>query len=660
MKPDDAIWQTDLWGTREAAWERCATEAGRRHGVATYWRGDGTLLARSEYFHGVEHGVRERFHESGELAQRGQIADGVRTGRHESFRSISASSERVMEGIHDSIWRFENDYEDDEVVHYTRYFDRDGRRVDRTGERLPELPAGVAATAIYQHGAWIDGRIVRGRWSGAVRRWTGGGVLIEEATFRDGRRTGAFTRWTRRGVVVERGTYIGGRIKDHWLAWPTPVPTNAVAESGNELHWVLDGSRWNDEGRLIEHRNVVDGVLHGEALAWNADGVLIARSHYANGLLDGTAERFFADGTLMSSVTYVAGVETGTRVLVRRPDEEPSDFPICNPRIVCVEQTGATVRLFDAFGVECTADGIPESLWRARSPARAAWRDAVRAYEWPDVALPRALLELVAEDDGLRHRGREALRQRCAEERDPASPDVLAFVIRLVGIAGTRERAALVELLCACGEATDLAPATATFIALLDDPDAAVRTRTTTVLAQLRAGDPLRAALARETDVAVRASCYIALGALGEAVAAGLIASEPIERLGAALGIAAARGAKSPASVTAALVAALAEPEPLPWAHGNLVTQACEALRRTGKPRAVSALIAALPNATRRSAPLLCEALLALGGDVAAIADCDAAWEDGSVRELLRQRDLPYERDALRAKPKRKRKRKDA
>jgi len=681
-RPPGAVWRSGLWNSAEAAWEDCPIDdAGQLHGVATYWRLDGTLLARTEFFHGVEHGLCERFHESGEVSQRGHFVDGERDGQHDSFRSISLTTERAVEGKHDGIWRCENDYADGVVVRFTRYFDRDGRRVDQDGRPHPERPASVPATAILQHGAWIDGRVERGRWHGPFRRWSPTGILIEEGSYRRGERSGAFTRWTRHGMLVERGVYVGGQIKDHWIGKPTHLPASAIASTQGELHW-LDGeavrSRWNEEGQLIEQLHYEARELHGPARVWNAEGVLIGRASYTHGRRHGPFERYFSDGELMTSGAYINGVAAGTFVVVRRPDEAPENFPLCNPRIVRAEQTGVALKLFDGYGIECTTDGIPEDLWRARFPARAAWREAVRAHRWTDALMLRAVLDLAAEDDGLRREARAALGRR----RDAV---VLDFVIRLIRVPGVRERGALIELL-ATWDAAELAPSTATWVALLDDPDPAVRARATTLLAQLDATSvigPLRAALARELDAAVRASLHFALGTLGEAVAAGLIASDPLERLGSALGIIAARGAKSPPTTTATLLAALAEPEPvmrrfhtLPWARTTFVAQICEALREAGgaKPRAaLEPLMAALATATSRSAPVLVEALLTLGGNfatldpprqavLAAIAGCELAWEQTAVRELLRRRELPGDRDALAelGKPRRKRKRKDA
>jgi hypothetical protein len=427
---------------------------------------------------------------------------------------------------------------------------------------------------------------------------------------------------------------------------------------------------WNEEGRLIEQREYEASALEGTALDWNDEGLLVGRAGYARGKLHGLYERFHADGSIMVSGLYVDGARAGTFTLSRALGVAPDGFPACSLRIARIEElhrdTGTTLRLFDAYGVECTSDGIPLGLWRARNPMRASWRDAVLETEWPGASLAHAILDLAADDEALRRDARAVLHRHCAgADRDPAAAIALGFVTELLGMPDTRDRAALLDLLLACG--AEIA-GTQTLVTLLDDPDASIRAFTTRLLAQLGAAAAMLAALDREIDVSVRASLHLALGG----AAGGLDAADPLERLGAALGLATARGHDAPAATIGVLVAALCEPEPftrrfhaLPWARTTLVAQVCEAFAAIGDGRRgaiVDALLAALAAAGSRTALVLVDALLGFAGDfgrpldvtphavVVAIAGHEAVWERGhALRELLRRRQLPVEQEALRA-----------
>src|SRR5579859_5501095 len=55
------------WDCADEEWVQVPhpDEQGRKHGLVTFWRRDGSLMARQVYRNGVAHGSYSRYHESG-------------------------------------------------------------------------------------------------------------------------------------------------------------------------------------------------------------------------------------------------------------------------------------------------------------------------------------------------------------------------------------------------------------------------------------------------------------------------------------------------------------------------------------------------------------------------------------------------------------------
>jgi hypothetical protein len=133
-------------------------EQGRKHGLVTYWRPDGSLVNRCEYRNGVPHGAYARYHPSGEVSRSGTFVEGKLHGVDTSYRSAAPTTEFCFDiDLPDVIVRTEVDM-DRGRASGDRFYDRDGNEVTQAGEPAPARPPGVDERAVFSaEGLWFLG-----------------------------------------------------------------------------------------------------------------------------------------------------------------------------------------------------------------------------------------------------------------------------------------------------------------------------------------------------------------------------------------------------------------------------------------------------------------------------------------------------------------------
>lgn len=114
------------------------------------------------------------------------------------------------------------------------------------------------------------------------------GKPIAESRFDDtGRIDGRQRKWTAKGILLEQAS------------WRDGVPHG-------------DTDRWTPEGALVEHLHYREGKLQGLQFAWYPDGSLASRGEYADGVPVGRHEAWAEDGQLLVAGNYTAdGTRTG-------------------------------------------------------------------------------------------------------------------------------------------------------------------------------------------------------------------------------------------------------------------------------------------------------------------------------------------------------------
>ncbi|MFE7113438.1 hypothetical protein ACFU98_45190 [Streptomyces sp. NPDC057575] len=179
-------------------------EDGRKHGLVTYWRPDGTLVNHCTYERGVPHGSSTRYHESGEVSRTCTFVNGVMHGVDAVFRSTGPTTELAfpVSRMPDNVWRYESDMANGRMTS-ARWYDQEGRQVTETGEPYPERPENVPDSAVYlsKDATWLDGATdTGGRPHGLWRNWNREGVPTGERDMEHGTETA-----TRHFVCAEDG-----------------------------------------------------------------------------------------------------------------------------------------------------------------------------------------------------------------------------------------------------------------------------------------------------------------------------------------------------------------------------------------------------------------------------------------------------------------------
>lgn len=161
---------------------------GRDHGIARWYRPDGTLELTQTYEHGVLSGPWARYHESGEIAVSGTYARGAEQGTTTYLRSKTATSEVAFDAFADLIVRIECDWVRG-ALKTTRWFDAKGNLVTPEGERWPARPRAVPKEATFNATeGWIFGPTASDppRRHGTWRFWDRAGKLVKTLRYRNG------------------------------------------------------------------------------------------------------------------------------------------------------------------------------------------------------------------------------------------------------------------------------------------------------------------------------------------------------------------------------------------------------------------------------------------------------------------------------------------
>lgn len=194
--PEHAVWSPD-----DDEWVLAPQldEQGRRHGPVTFWRKDGSLVARVEYRDGTMHGSYIRYHESGEVARSARYDDGTMHGLDTSYRAGGPTTEVGFEdGVLEAMVRFDIEWVHGRAV-TMRFFDRDGNELSQAGEPVPPRPDGVPDSAYVQYeGLWHcaawDATTGPDVPVGLRRWWDTDGVLVRVEYYHAGEALAAVDR----------------------------------------------------------------------------------------------------------------------------------------------------------------------------------------------------------------------------------------------------------------------------------------------------------------------------------------------------------------------------------------------------------------------------------------------------------------------------------
>jgi hypothetical protein len=254
--PKNAVWLDD-----EREWELGGkSKSGKKHGTYKYFRPDGTLCNECQFSEGVPDGPFKRFHENGEVSQEGIYLKGKLHGTRVWFATDSQTSERMHEGISETIRKSEMDYDMDRVI-AVRHFDAEGNRVLPDGTPYPDRPQSVPRNGTEYRGdlkRWVEPHLdERGARHEIWRAWTVTGEPAEESEYVHGARHGRSIQ------LIEDATYELGYFDEDLAveSW------SLVLEGGKSL-WSGDlGLRQDDESLMGSP--VLEDVRH-EAAHWQA------------------------------------------------------------------------------------------------------------------------------------------------------------------------------------------------------------------------------------------------------------------------------------------------------------------------------------------------------------------------------------------------------
>lgn len=182
----EAVWEP---GDQEWVLVPAPDDQGRKHGLVTFWRADGTLLCRSEYRHGVAHGPATRYHESGEMSWSATLVDGEVDGVDTAYRSAAATTETMFDaGLPEAVVRVEAERVRGVLV-AVRSYDRDGNELNMAGEPMPDRPPAVENRALsLANGDWYYGQQdSAGKRVGLTQWWDRDGAAVRVEYHQDGK-----------------------------------------------------------------------------------------------------------------------------------------------------------------------------------------------------------------------------------------------------------------------------------------------------------------------------------------------------------------------------------------------------------------------------------------------------------------------------------------
>jgi antitoxin component YwqK of YwqJK toxin-antitoxin module len=186
--------QTAIFDEEQQLWEVGEkNEEGKRVGLWTSWRADGSKECEEEWGDGRTHLTYRRFHLDGSIAQSGakDLGKDVWAGvmRWTRFEGESPENQFFPAKPNPDARVYELVFEDGWVVE-EKVFDASGARITQGGAPFPTLPEGVSADAFLTNGDQL---------------W-----LQQARSIDNVRRRGAYTTWDRNGAVQEKHVYEDG------------------------------------------------------------------------------------------------------------------------------------------------------------------------------------------------------------------------------------------------------------------------------------------------------------------------------------------------------------------------------------------------------------------------------------------------------------------
>jgi hypothetical protein len=335
------------WSEADQEWVVGEHDAsGELVGDVTYYRPDGSLVCICPHVAGKPHGQSRRFHESGEVSQVAQYVDGVLHGQRIFYATDAPTTEQMhTQGMSTAIVRAEFDYVNGNL-RTARYIDRDGRRITRSGKPLPDRPAGVPDTALFNDTsrAWVDGEYDS-----------------------DGEPVGTSLIWSREGALVQRSEHLGDGMTRRIGLYEDGLP------------------------RLVRH--VRGGALVGRVEAWRRDRTQIRRAHVHANAFAGPILEFDATGTPLAAEHEAV---TADQVV---PPAEPPD-PNAVPDLASpVGMSHAIVAGWcgDADRDAATARAARRSVWAAAAPSLRARMTSLGLDRAARLTTPQRLAKVVAD-----------------------------------------------------------------------------------------------------------------------------------------------------------------------------------------------------------------------------------------------------------------------
>ncbi len=180
------------WNDANGEWEVGSyDDNGYKIGEWKWWREDGTVCCITNF----EEDSNEksfsftRFHEDGTYSQKGAYVNGAQQGTLYYQGSENNTSERVMEGVPNNIYKYEIDWENGKAV-ARRQWDKNGTELDTNGGLLnPIKPNNIPENAIWnrRNQEWeMTSYNKIGEPINSHKYWRANGSLFEEIKYVDG------------------------------------------------------------------------------------------------------------------------------------------------------------------------------------------------------------------------------------------------------------------------------------------------------------------------------------------------------------------------------------------------------------------------------------------------------------------------------------------
>lgn len=373
---------TEAWFSAKAGlWQLGPKDdEGELHGEVSYWDDTGTLVSIARKKHGVAHGTARRFHENGDVSQICEYRDGKMCGTRTFFPNSPESARSMSVG--ENVRRIELDYDEQGMMTAERFFDAEGKPVERDGS--PRVrPAGVPAHAIARKG----GKWTTGTWD------------------EEGRRHGELHFYDADGALEAVETFEADLLHGRCCYFGDAGQTTFEAEYRKGLREGLTRTFYDDETLRGSYTYEADVLVRAEQ--YHRDGSLARR-------LD-TKTRVLEEASGEQCVIPLPQVlePRAQPPLARRIEELPSDAAISALREADLTPHDLAELLALAFGGD----------WQRDDDAARAARRLVREHD--DAQLQNALRE-TGLDTAPRLQTPQRVRRLLEALRDCAAVDLVA------------------------------------------------------------------------------------------------------------------------------------------------------------------------------------------------------------------------------------------